>query len=70
MSTKFIKLKDLYGNEENINPTFITNIKRLASEDHTIIYIMGGGSIDTNETVQEIMDKIKKAESFYISFNK
>jgi hypothetical protein len=31
---------------------------------------MGGGSIDTNETVQEIMDKIKKAESFYISFNK
>ena len=65
--TKFIKLTTEYGNEHYINPLFITHIKRIKSlsesqPDTTIIITINGDRVQTTESVDQIMKKIKQTE--------
>jgi len=63
MTTKFIKLKR--GDDvELVNPTFITRITKLGPQ--TIVYTMDGNSVYTNDTVEEVMKKIKDTEKFIL----
>lgn len=68
MTTRFIKLTQGPDSEYHVNPTFIISIRKIAG-NKAVVYTMDGNSIYPNETVEEIMDKIKKAEAFYISFD-
>lgn len=65
MTTKFIKLKvKIPGDQELVNPTFITRIRKAGIQ--TVVYTMDGNSIYTEETVEEVLKKIKNSEMFTI----
>jgi uncharacterized protein YlzI (FlbEa/FlbD family) len=65
---KFIKLSvDIPGDEELVNPIFITRIRKAGVK--TIVYTMDGSSIYTNDTVQDVMKKIKDTEKFILDTN-
>lgn len=63
MTTKFIKLKR--GDDvELVNPTFITRIRNVGQQ--TVVYTMDGNGIYTDDTVEEVMKKIKDTEKFIL----
>jgi hypothetical protein len=65
---KFIKLSvDIPGDEELVNPIFITRIRKAGVK--TIVYTMDGSSIYTNDTVQDVMKIIKDTEKFILDTN-
>jgi uncharacterized protein YlzI (FlbEa/FlbD family) len=66
MISKFIKLKvQIPGDEELINPTFITRIRKAGTK--TIVYTMDGSSVYTEETVEDVIKKIKDTEKFIVT---
>jgi len=68
MISKFIKLKvQIPGDEELINPTFITRIRKAGTK--TIVYTMDGSSVYTEETVEDVIKKIKDTEKFIVTWN-
>ena len=70
--TKFIKLTTESGDEYNINPIFITEIKKTKSldksqSDTATVVMINGDRIRPLESVEEIMNMIKKSEMFTIT---
>jgi uncharacterized protein YlzI (FlbEa/FlbD family) len=67
MQTKFIKLKfkDIV---QYINPVFITSIVRIGEQ--CAIHTMDGRRLDSDETVEEVMKKIKEATSLTFTLDK
>jgi uncharacterized protein YlzI (FlbEa/FlbD family) len=66
MTSKFIKLKvEIPGDEELINPTFITRIRKAGTK--TIVYTMDGSSVYAVDSVEEVLKKIKESEMFTIT---
>jgi hypothetical protein len=65
MQTKFIKLKfrDIV---QYINPVFITNI--VQTKEQCVVYTMDGRSAYSDETAEEIINKINKASTFTFTF--
>lgn len=63
MNTKFIKLKR--GDDvELVNPIFITRIRKVGQ--HTAVYTMDGNGVYTDDTLDEVMKKIKDTEKFIL----
>jgi len=63
MTTKFIKLKR-NDDVELVNPIFITRIRNVGS--NTVVYTMDGNGVYTDDTVEEVMKKIKDTEKFIL----
>lgn len=64
MNTKFIKLKR--GDDvELVNPIFIIRIRKVGSQ--TAVYTMDGNSVYTDETIDEVLKKIKDSEKFIMT---
>ena len=63
MTTKFIKLKR-NDDIELVNPTFIIRIRKVGVQ--TVVYTMDGNGIYTDDTVEEVMKKIKDTEKFIL----
>ena len=62
--TKFIKLKR-NEEEELVNPIFITRIRKVGHS--TAVYTADGGSIHTDDTIDEVVKKIKDIEKFILT---
>ena len=67
MQTKFIKLKfkDIV---QYINPMFITSIVQIGEQ--CAVHTMDGRRLDSDETVEEVMKKVKEANTFTITLDK
>ena len=67
MQTKFIKLKfkDIV---QYINPVFITSIVRIGEQ--CAIHTMDGRRLDSDETVEEVIKKVKEATSLTFTLDK
>ena len=67
MQTKFIKLKfkDIV---QYINPIFITSVVQVGEQ--RVVHTVDGRRLDSDETVEEIMKKIKEATSLTFTLDK
>jgi hypothetical protein len=67
MQTKFIKLKfkDIV---QYINPVFITSIIQIGEQ--CAVHTMDGRRLDSDETVEEVMKKVKEATSLTFTLDK
>ena len=65
MKQKFIKLKIEENRYHYVNPLFITSVLEIG--DKSMVCAMGGETIYTQETVDEVMKKIKEANEFTIT---
>lgn len=63
MTSKFIKLKR-NDDVELVNPIFITRIRKVGVQ--TVVYTMDGNGVYTDDTVEEVMKKIKDTEKFIL----
>jgi hypothetical protein len=68
METKFIKIKQ--GDAVSyINPVFITRIFA-NDEGRCTVYTMDGRMIESDESANEVMKKIKQSSTFTITLDK
>ncbi len=67
MQTKFIKLKfkDIV---QYINPVFVTSIIQIGEQ--CAVHTMDGRRLDSDETVEEVMKKIKESTAFTFTLDK
>jgi uncharacterized protein YlzI (FlbEa/FlbD family) len=64
MQNKFIKLKLQNEQVHYVNPVFITSVLEIV--DKCAVYTMDGRSIYPEESVDEVMKKIKEANHFQL----
>jgi uncharacterized protein YlzI (FlbEa/FlbD family) len=64
MQSKFIKLKLQNEQVHYVNPLLITSVLEIV--DKCAVYTMDGKSIYPEESVDEVMKKIKEASEFKI----
>ena len=75
MQNKFIKVTTECGDDHHINPIFIAEIKKTKSvneshPDTATIVMVNGDRIRPKETVEQIMKKIKEANTLTFTLDK
>jgi uncharacterized protein YlzI (FlbEa/FlbD family) len=66
MEQKFIKLKIQDDQSHYVNPVLITSI--LEIKDSCAVYTIDGRSIYPQESVEDVMKKIKESSKFTLQF--
>jgi uncharacterized protein YlzI (FlbEa/FlbD family) len=68
MQNKFIKLYVQKEQPHYVNPLLITSVLKI--QDKCAVYTMDGKTIYPQETIDEVMKKIKEANEFTITLDK
>jgi uncharacterized protein YlzI (FlbEa/FlbD family) len=68
MQNNFIKLHVQNEQPHYVNPLLITSVLKI--QDKCAVYTMDGKTIYPQETVDEVMKKIKEANDFTITLDK
>ena len=68
MQNNFIKLKVKNEQSHYVNPILITSVLKI--KDKCAVYTMDGKTIYSQESVDEVMKKIKEANQFKITLDK